>query len=619
MSTATTVRRAGELARNLAFVGSTVAHHVVEDPLLLAVQASRRLPRRWVTAAAHVLTPGAGGPRHHSVRAAYAAWLTGHPADAARIVRAVAATHPSGVRAQLLAELAAQVGVDDVGASAGGPDAGSGGAARSLRARAAWSDGDLTRALAEARSGRGGSFLEARLASELALLRGWRADDGASSGTGQAPSASAASAAAGATAPTATTPGREQLAAFHVLTNSLPHTQSGYTLRSHAVLRAQQSAGIRVMASTRLGYPVAIGVVGARHRDVVDGVTYQRCIPTRAAADARARVRQQVELLLPVVDEFRPDVLHTTTNYANALVTQSLARHVGLPWVYEVRGLLEETWVAGRPTEAARRSAAESERYRLLRERETELAQAADHVVTLSETLRRELVGRGVDGARITVVPNAVDAALLDRSAASAAARGALGLPVDGFWVGTVSSLVEYEGLDTVIDAVAALRARGLDARGLIVGDGVSRPALERRAREAGVAAHLTFTGRVPRDRAADHHEALDVFVVPRRDVRVARHVTPLKPIEAMACGRPVVVSDLPALRELVLPHGSGRVVPPDDAEALADELARLAGSTEERERLAAAGRAFAASRTWGAAGETYRRLYGALVGRVAA
>src|SRR5665647_3889957 len=68
-------------------------------------------------------------------------------------------------------------------------------------------------------------------------------------------------------------------AAFHVLTNSLPHTQSGYALRSHAVLAAQAAVGIRVTAATRLGYPVSVGVLTARHRDTVEGVPYLRVLP----------------------------------------------------------------------------------------------------------------------------------------------------------------------------------------------------------------------------------------------------------------------------------------------------------------------------------------------------
>ncbi|QTE29033.1 glycosyltransferase [Pengzhenrongella sicca] len=603
-------RRARELRSNARLALTTASRHLGDDPLLLALQVSRRLPRPVVVAASRGLLLGTGTRGTEpagSLRGAYGAWLAGHADAAAAELTALRdrPAAPGRLGRRLAAELAVQLGRADVapaGSTTTGPTTTSPPpATSSLQARSAWQRGDVAAALEHSARDAGHPGLHHRYAAELATMRpGARVESGA---------------------PRPPSPARPGggLAVFHVLTNSLPHTQSGYALRSHAVLTAQRDAGIRVAAATRLGYPVSVGKLGARHLDVVDGIEYTRLVPTRSAATADARLRQQVELLAPILERFEPQVLHTTTNFTNALVTEALARRFGVPWVYEVRGLLEETWVASRPGAAEQAHAAGSERYRLLRAKETEMALAADHVVTLSETLRAELIERGVPASGITVVPNAVDAALLSRCATPESARRALNLPTEGFWVGTVSSLVDYEGLDTMIDAVALLRERGVDARALIVGDGASRPALERRAAEAGLSDVVVFTGRVPRERAADYHEALDVFVVPRRDVRVARRVTPLKPIEAMACGRPVVASDLPALAELIEPHGSGVLVPPGDAAALAGALEQLSASPIAREQYAAAGRAFAGSRTWKHAGSAYLDLYQRLTARVAA
>ncbi len=595
--------RAAELAADASVTASTVAAHLVEDPLLLALQTTRRLPRRVVAPATRVLlrVGDRRGAHRAGLATALGAWLAGTPDVAGDVLEALAARRPARrwrrARGRLAAELAVQLGRPEL------VDRLLDGRAPALQARAAWLRGDLTAAVARAGGPGGSRVLGDRLASEARVLQaGWwpvpptRPAHGGAGGprAGRRPHGT----------------GRPGPAAFHVLTNSLPHTHSGYTARSHAVLTAQRDAGIRVEAATRLTYPVSIGVLLARHRDTVDGVDYRRLVPFRTARTAEARAGQHAELLLPLVERFAPDVLHATTNFANALATRAVAQALGVPWVYEVRGLLEETWVAGRPAGPEREHAARSERHALLRARETEVARAADAVVTLSATLRDELVDRGVPADRITVVPNAVDAALLDLSASPPDARRAVGLPGEGFWVGTVSSLVDYEGLDTLIDAVGELRRRGVDARALVVGDGVSRPGLERRAAAAGLGSAAVFTGRVPRSQAPAYHQALDVFVVPRRDVRVCRTVTPLKPTEAMAVGRPVVASDLPALAELVEPHGSGRLVRPDDATALADCLHALHDSPGERERHARAGRSFAASRTWDTAGSRYRSLY---------
>ncbi|WP_103064112.1 glycosyltransferase, partial [Actinomyces qiguomingii] len=365
---------------------------------------------------------------------------------------------------------------------------------------------------------------------------------------------------------------------LHVLTNSFPRTQSGYAVRSHAVLRAQRAAGTQVRAVTRIGYPVTVGMVGAAREDVVDGIEYRRLLPTRLAPTPAARLVQMTRLLAREVEAFRPQVLHTTTNFQNALVTRAVARSYGLAWVYEMRGVLEQTWVASRPADQ-QAEALESERFRLLRAKETEMALAADAVVVLSQVQREDLIERGVPAERIRIISNAVDDAVLEAPEVGAAqARAGLGLPRDGFWVGSVSSLVDYEGFDVLLEAVARCRANGVDVRCLLVGDGVSRPGLEAHAAELGLGPQVcVLPGRVPQDEALAWYQALDLFCVPRKDTPVCRSVTPIKPFTAMALGRPVLVSDLPALRE-VAARGEGAVFPAEDVVALATAMSTAAG-----------------------------------------
>lgn len=409
--------------------------------------------------------------------------------------------------------------------------------------------------------------------------------------------------------------GRGGIAVHHHLTNSLPHTQSGYTLRTHAILGAQRAAGLHVTATTRAGYPLTIGALGARGTDVVDGVAYRRLVPRSLPADHRRRFDDGVDLLVRALEDARPDVVHATTPWTTGDTARAAARRAGLPWVYEVRGLPEETWAASHPTPETRERAAASERFALVRAKETELALGADHVVTLSGTMREELAGRGVPRERITVVPNAVDDALLAAAAPSPAeARARLGLRPGGALVGTVSSVVGYEGLDTVLRTVALLRAQGHDVAALVVGDGVARPGLLRLAAELGIAEHAHLPGRVPRDLAPTYLAALDVVLVPRRPDRVTRLVTPLKPVEAMAVGRPVVASDLPALAEVLSPLDGGApagvLVAPDDAEAWAGAVGGLLTDDAARAALVAAGRAVAAERTWSRLVARYTDVY---------
>ncbi|QDW64366.1 glycosyltransferase [Oerskovia sp. KBS0722] len=566
-----------DLTRNARFALSFGARALVDDPVWLLIQAVRRSPARVRAGAVRALglAPSPSAPR------ALSRYLAGDSAGAAD--ESTRLLESSGGRSRIGAEVAVAVGRPDLldAFPSRGP----------AHLRALWQRGDVAALRAARASGRAERRVLASLLGQVDAL---------------APRAEVAPRERPAASPGPTAP----LAVLHHLTNSLPHTQSGYTLRSHAVLTAQRDAGLRVAATTRAGYPVTIGSLAARGVDVVDGIPYRRLIPSGLPNDPARRFADATDLLVRSSADFAPDLLHTTTPGTNGDVTRAAARRLGIPWVYEVRGLPEETWVASHGTPEAREVAERSERRALLRAKETELATDADAVVTLSATMRDELVSRGVPAERISVVPNAVRSSLLSEHPAPAAARAALGLPEAAFVVGTVSSLVGYEGHDTILRAVALLRRRGVDATALVVGDGVSRPSLVRLADELGLGAHAILPGRVPHEQASLYMAALDVFLVPRRDDRVTRLVTPLKPVEAMAIGRPVVASDLPALAEVLdVPRG-GLLVAPDDVDAWADTIESLHHDAVLSQDLVVRGRALASERTWARNADAYQRIY---------
>lgn len=393
---------------------------------------------------------------------------------------------------------------------------------------------------------------------------------------------------------------------LHLLTNSLPHTGSGYAQRSHSILTSLQDAGWRAKVFTRAGYPLSIGKIAARSVDLVDGIDYQRIFPKKLKSDMRSRIQQQAEALVESVRECRPSVLHTTTDFSNALSVIAVAEAFGLPWVYEVRGQLADTWASSRPE-----SAGSSQRYKLFKEREAFVAAKATHVVTLGEAMKQELIGQGVNSDQISIAPNAIGEEYLELPVERMDARKTLGLATEHQYVGTVSSLVAYEGLDLLVRAVAELVPQNPSLRLLIVGNGVERNNLISLSEKLGIGEYCIFPGRVPREEARTYHCALDVFVVPRRDLSVTRAVTPLKPVEALACEVPVVAADLPALRELVRDGETGLLVAPDDVNELAQGIDKLLRDSSKRASMGAAGRQMMLDeRTWSRNAEKLRGIY---------
>ncbi|MFZ3415607.1 glycosyltransferase family 4 protein [Arthrobacter sp. 3Tela_A] len=572
------------LFRNFRLAAATVLEHAGGDPAVLALQAARRLPSAVVDPAARAAAamPGVLLPAMSDV-------VRGNPEAARLRMQKAAEAGPRARTAVRLADVATAAGYPELAGTflESVPSTAPGRAAAA--ARLAWHRGEMTAAVGMLAGGTGAErrFRE-RLDSELSVFQGWE--------------------------PTlASVPGYRGRSStvLHLLTNSLPHTGSGYAQRSHSLLKAQSEQGWEVHAVTRVGYPVQVGLLTASARDVIDGVTYHRLLPAALPRGMAARLQFQAEELLNLALCLRPAVLHTTTHFVNGLVVRAVAEALGIPWVYEVRGQLADTWASTRGPEARN-----SERYRLFTEREVHVMRSAGAVATLGQTMLDGISAAGIPAEKTLLLPNAVGDDFLSDPLSAQDARRSLGLPVSGPVLGTVSSLVSYEGIDDLLRAFAALAPGYPELLCLIVGDGAAAPALKKLAAELGVGDRVVFTGRVPRHQARLHHQAIDIFVVPRKDLDVTRAVTPLKPVEAMACARPVAASDLPALAELVLDGRDGVLARPGDPAHLADRLKTLIEDPDLRARMGSAGRTkVLAERTWAAVALRSDALYGSLTG----
>ena len=399
---------------------------------------------------------------------------------------------------------------------------------------------------------------------------------------------------------------------LHLVTDALPATSAGYTIRTHEIVVAQRAAGLDPHVVTRCGYPVTAGTLDARRLVVLDGVPYHRLLPPVLPARADRAADLGLDLAARLTSKLRPAVLHAASNYANARIALALGNRYDLPVVYEVRGFWEDTWLSRYP-DAGR--LASSELYKGNRDLETTSMLEADLVVTLGEAMREEIVARGVPADKVLIVPNAVSQEFLRGPLPDAAAlRESLGISAESFVVGEVTTLVPHEGIGTLLEATRLLTERGVPVRTLIVGDGPERAALQRQAAGAGLGEAAIFTGRVPAARVREFHALLDVFVVPRTRDRVCQLVTPLKPVEAMASGLCVVTSEVKALTEIIKHEVTGALTIPQDPVSLADCLEFLFYSPDIRRKLGDNAREWVArDRTWAHQAARYSDAYALL------
>lgn len=386
---------------------------------------------------------------------------------------------------------------------------------------------------------------------------------------------------------------------LYVAGNSRPHTNSGYSKRTHSLVKAVQSSGIPISVLTRLGYPSVVGVPFSKKVDRIDSLCYERNMGWIFPVTPKKEFELAKQGIVRVARRENATVLHTTTSFKNAVVVSAAAKELQIPWVYEVRGEIEKTWLTTTPTGGVIRSM-DSDHYRLSRQKELEAAKGANGVVVLSNLSAEALVDAGVRKQKICVAPNAAESSLLQDTLTQQEARTLTGVGAE-FLVGTVTSVVGYEGLETMIRALPLLPDY---VSFLVVGDGTDRRRLESLASELNLGTRVNFVGRKPQDEIVPWYRSLDAFVVPRIDTPVCRAVTPIKPLAAMALGIPVIASDLPALREVT--GGCAEYVEPENPSALAEGIRAVIEGKYESARA----RAWAEARTWDRVGNVLKDFY---------
>jgi glycosyltransferase involved in cell wall biosynthesis len=291
--------------------------------------------------------------------------------------------------------------------------------------------------------------------------------------------------------------------------------------------------------------------------------------------------------------------------HASNVVTYSMARRPGLqPWLIArlyrlfrrervttiVTHHLGQLLYAGIAARLAgtRLLHVEHEFYTLQPVKEQRLLRAiaplARRVVAVSDEIADFLVERvRLPRARVVVIPNGVDTERFAPRAADGPddVAGLSGAPV----IGTVGRLDPAKDHVTMLQAFCAVRAAVPSARLVIVGDGACRPQLEAFISEHGLGDSVRLLGE--RSDIPEVLSRLDVFALSSINEGL-----PLALLEAMACAKPVVTTDVGAAGAVVRRASAGIVVPPRDVDALAAGMLCLVRDLPRARRLGAAGRA---------------------------
>lgn len=393
----------------------------------------------------------------------------------------------------------------------------------------------------------------------------------------------------------------------YFLHNSLPYSSGGYATRGHGLAVALTELGYNVVCASRPGYPFDIpgdheGKI-LPSEDVIDGLRYLRIFdPSRKGLSAVDYMLAASEKIVDFLKEHRIEVVVAASNHLNAIPAAIAAKQVGIPFIYEVRGFWEITRLSREPDFKNTRL------YVTQIENEKLAATYADEVFTLTSPMRDELIRRGVSQNKITILPNSCDPKKFSPRGRDGDLATKLGIPDDVPVIGYIGSFVQYEGLDNLAQACALLVKENIDFRLLLVGNenasgserGPITAEILRVAEEEGLTEKLIMPGRVPHEQVEAYYSLIDIAPFPRKPQPVTEMVSPMKPLEALAMQKAILVSSVQALREMVIENKTGLVFDKGNVKDLAEKLKTLINNPELRERLGVNGRIWVEEqRTW--------------------
>lgn len=268
-----------------------------------------------------------------------------------------------------------------------------------------------------------------------------------------------------------------------------------------------------------------------------------------------------------LLEEFRPNLIFNT-HVSLGPMAHALARATKIPTLTCVYGI--DCWGG------------------LWRQDEWALRRAS-RIVSISHWTQKVLVDRGYDPARFRIIHPRIGTQYETVQAKSDRAEG----PLVMLSVSRLDASEQYKGQDHVLQAMAKLRARSpeLDLRYIIHGEGDDRPRLENLARSLGLEDRVQFPGFV-QDRSELHavYRSADVFVMPSRfghwDGRWRGEGFGIVYAEAAAFGVPSVAYNCGGVTDIVRDGETGRLVEPDNLEALASALEDLARNREQLQRM---------------------------------
>ncbi|MBI5118365.1 glycosyltransferase family 4 protein [Candidatus Poribacteria bacterium] len=272
---------------------------------------------------------------------------------------------------------------------------------------------------------------------------------------------------------------------------------------------------------------------------------------------------RRFQRLCEIIDSENIHALHAH-DLPTVLTAARAAKKYGLPLVFDMRenypvGILY--WKKRRPWHLL------VSNVWLARLAERICIRLADRIIVVSDEQWDRMVSFGA-GDKTRIIMNTVDLSFLHANVSKTTPK-----PLQGFVAVYTGMLNRHRGLDTVISAMPLVRKSVPSARLKVVGDGNTKPELERLTEQLHLNDYVEFLGWADIPTMYGHIQESSVGVIPHRKNPHTDSTIPNKLFDYMALGKPVVASDLKPLRRIITETDCGRIFQPDDPKSCAQAL----------------------------------------------
>ncbi len=344
---------------------------------------------------------------------------------------------------------------------------------------------------------------------------------------------------------------------LHVLDHSLPKI-SGYSIRSHAILKNLQAAGVQVFALTSDRQ----GPLTLPYEDI-ENICYFRTNSFNFLNKIKF-LKQFLTIFSTLISvhtaiiRLKPQVIHVHSPCTLGLATWLIARVHGVPILYEIRAFWEDAFNANRQQFFQWRTM-------LVRYLETFLCQRVDKVAVICQGLADALEKRRISPKKICIVPNGVT---IPKSTQTVDFNNETGFR-NHKTIGFIGSFYAYEGILLLCQAFLKSCATHQTLRLLLVGTGPEFEAVKACLATFPRQDQIHLIPAVPPDRIQEYYQRCDILVYPRLSSPLTETVTPLKPLEAIAQKKPILFSNVGGLLELIPNPLPDSIFAPGDVEQL--------------------------------------------------